>query len=266
MDATATAWNVVYTDSERFGMRELNALWDGTAACVVIDNFYPEASCRAIADNVARLGFKRSYTGDNVDARFSGIAAMEFIGRKDEYFATAPAAEADRRELVGSQPDPINGILHLLANAWPAGARIADDSGRPYFAGIVRFVKNVAHHTDSAARDLPGWSVGQIQSQLACNLYLTEAEAGGELAIWHRHWRPEDEKEYRYDRATKKGYRPEIVQGYPFAVVPPRVGRLILLNALYYHKVLDVIGAAPRLTIASFIGTTDEHSPLILWG
>jgi hypothetical protein len=85
------------------------------------------------------------------------------------------------------------------------------------------------------------------------------------LEIWQRQWREDDERTHRYDRATKKGWHPDVVAGQPSVLVTPRIGRLVLFNPLFYHKVLDVTGASPRLAMSSFVGVVDESSPLLLW-
>jgi hypothetical protein len=155
--------------------------------------------------------------------------------------------------------------MQLLREAWPVGAGIATEREWPYFAGVIRIFKKAVHHTDSAPRDLPGWSIAKIRHQLSWNLYLTTPEQGGAVQIWNRRWCEEDERAYRYDRATKKGYRPEVVGGRPSVVIPPLVGRFVIFNALYYHTVLDVTGEKPRLAMSSFVGVADENSPLVLW-
>jgi hypothetical protein len=252
-------------DRGSFGTTEFHALLNGEVACVVIDDFSSEAVCHAIGENVVRLGFARSYTGDNLEASFTGLAAMEYLGRQEDYLTAVAEANAERRQLLGSQPDPIEDVVQLLRAAWPAGARIATEGDRAYFAGVIRSLKKVPHHTDSARRDLEGWSVAKITRQLSWNLFLTDPDSGGEFEIWSRYWRDDDERDYRYDRATKKGYRPEVVHGHSSVVVSPCTGRLVLFNALYYHTVRDVIGAKPRLAMSSFIGVIDEDSPVALW-
>jgi len=104
-----------------------------------------------------------------------------------------------------------------------------------------------------------------IEHQLSWNLYLTTPVLGGEVQIWDRRWVPSDETEYRYDRATKKGYDPTVVEGFPSAMVEPRVGRFVLFNALYYHTVRDVVGGDCRLAMSSFVGSFNDDRPLLLW-
>jgi hypothetical protein len=270
MQTASEAWEARFVDRDAWGPAAFTSLLTGEAACVAIDDFYAREACRAIAENVLGLGLKRSFTCDNTEASFSGLAAMECVNRREDYLAAVAETNAERRRLLGDQADPMEEVLSLLREAWPAGARIAAEGGRPYFAGVVRIIKKVVHHSDSAPRDLPGWSVAGIKHQLSWNLYLSAPEEGGELQVWRRRWREEDERTYRYPRAAERGYRaegyrPEVVEGWPYVVVPPRAGRLVLFNALYYHKVLDVAGARPRLAMSSFVGVTDEGSPLVLW-
>jgi hypothetical protein len=265
MHTATEGWTVAHLDRDEFGASDVVRLRDGAAAAVVIDHFYDEPACRAISDNVARLGLSRTYTGDNLEASFSGLVATEFLGRKDAYFAAVPQANADRRRLLGDGSDPIEAVIRLLCQAWPPGAGVATESDRPYFAGVIRNLRTVPHHTDFGHRDLEGWAVARTKWQLSWNLYLTLPESGGELEIWQRQWCEEDEREYRYDRETKKGWHPNVVAGQPSVLVTPRVGRLVVLNPLYYHKVVDVTGANPRLAMSSFVGVVDHGSPLLLW-
>jgi hypothetical protein len=270
MQTTSEVWEARFLDPDAWGPAGFQSLLTGEAACVVIDDFYPKDACAAIAENVLRLGLKRSFTVGKTEASFSGLVAMEMANRKAEYLAAVAETNRERRRLLGDQADPMEQVLRLLREAWPAGARIAGEGERPYFAGVIRIINKCVHHTDSARRDLPGWSIAGIKHQLSWNLYLCTPEKGGELQIWRRHWREEDEQAYRYARAAEKGYRaegyrPEVVEGWPYVVVPPRAGRLVLFNTLYYHVVRDVTGAKPRLAMSSFIGVTDESSPLVLW-
>jgi hypothetical protein len=265
MPTASNAWHILNQDREDWGPAPFRSLLAGEVAGVVIDNFYPKEACNAIVDNVQRIGLVRSFSGENTVVRYSGLAAIELANRQEDYLAAVAEANRDRHQLLGDHPDPLKSVLRLLRKAWPAGAQIATERGRPYFAGVIRIFKKGAHHTDSAARDLLGWSVAGIKYQLSWNLYLTIPEQGGAVEIWDRHWREADERAYRYDRATKKGYSPEVVDGCRSALVPPLVGRFVIFNALYYHTVLDVTGERPRLAMSSFVGATDESSPLVLW-
>src|SRR5262249_38897117 len=161
----------------------------------------------------------------------------EMANRKEEYLAAVAEANGERRGLLGDQADPMEQVLRLLREAWPAGAQIAAEGQRPYFAGVIRIINKSVHHTDSARRDLSGRSIAAIKQQLSWNVYLSTPEEGGELQIWRRHWREEDERVYRYARAAERGYRaegyrPEVVKGCPSVVVPARAGRLVLFNTL----------------------------------
>jgi hypothetical protein len=265
MQIATRDWAIVRRGRGQFGESEIAALRDGAMACVIIDAFCPEADCRAIGDNVVQLGLGRTYSGDNLQASFTGLVATEFLDCRETYLTGVAQANVDRRRLLGGQPDPLDAVIRLLGHAWPAGARIATEGDGPYFAGVIRNLRSVPHHTDFGRRDLVGWAVARTRWQLSWNLYLTAPASGGELEIWQRHWREEDEQAYRYDRATKKGWHPDVVAGRPSVAVAPRVGRLVVFNPVYYHKVLDVTGTKPRLAMSSFVGGVDERRPLLLW-
>lgn len=265
MQLTSSTWQSLELGRDEWGPGPLKLLLTGEAACVVIDDFYPRESCAAIAASVRRRGLTRTFAGNNVQASFSGLAAIEMANRQADYLAAVAETNRERLRLLGGQPDPLDAVMQLLRRAWPAGAGIATEGGRPYFAGVIRAFRKAVHHTDSAPRDLAGWSVAGIRHQLSWNLYLAIPERGGEVEIWDRPWREEDEREYRYDRATKKGYNPDVVAGSRSVAVRPQVGRFVIFNAMYYHTVRDVTGEKPRMAMSSFVGVAEQDRRLVLW-
>jgi hypothetical protein len=94
MPAFSDAWQALVLDRRDFGPGVPGSLLAGKAACVVIDIFYPREACSAIAENVRRFGLTRSFTGENTQASFSGLAAIEMVNRQEDYLAAV--AETNR--------------------------------------------------------------------------------------------------------------------------------------------------------------------------
>src|SRR5438552_4143760 len=103
MPTTSEAWQALHLDRHDWGLAPFISLLTGEVACLVFDDFCPREACGAIAENVQRLGLTRSFTGENVEASFSGLAAIEFADRKEEYLAAVDDANRDRRRLLGDQ-------------------------------------------------------------------------------------------------------------------------------------------------------------------
>lgn len=265
MITSSPSWQPLYTSRNAFGSTELNAVMSGEAACIVIDKFYPEEACKAISANVDSWGLTESFSGENVSATYSGRAAIELATRKEDYLANVATAEQKRQRLVGEQQDPMKVVLDILRNAWPGGARIATENGRPYFAGVIRIFSKAVPHNDFAPRDMTGWEVSTIEQQLSWNLFLAAPEEGGEFQIWQRLWVEEDERLYKHDPAKKKGYKEDVVKGCPSVLLEPTLARFILFDARYYHTILDVKGAKQRLAMSSFVGCVNQATPLLLW-
>lgn len=265
MDDQKSQWQPLFVASEHVGLNEFRSLMSGRVACIVIENFYPSDLCDAISQNVGRLGLTDSFSGDNVEARYSGRAAIEMTTEKEGYLSGVAEANRKRLELLGGQEDPLPKVLGLLNKIWPAGASVASENGRPYFAGVIRIFRKAVPHNDYAPRDMQGWTIASIKQQLSWNLYLQAPEEGGEFEIWNRRWVSGDEESYKHDPSVKKGYDDAVVKGYSSSVVEPSQGRFVIFDATNYHTIHDVKGQKQRLAMSSFIGVADESSPLVLW-
>ena len=55
-------------------------------------------------------------------------------------------------------PTPLELVMRLINQAWQPGVKVAEESGKQYFAGIMRAVKRSPLHNDWAPRDFYSWS------------------------------------------------------------------------------------------------------------
>lgn len=258
-------WPALFIEKADFNKEHLQALREQRVSCIVIDDFYPSDACAKIAQAVEQVGFKYSFKAVNVEAYYSGRAAIELAAEKKNYFDGVAEANQQRQQYIGSATDPLEMVIALLQQGWKPGAEIALEGGRPYFAGVIRIFKNGVVHNDYAPRDMVGWTIADINQQLSWNLFLQSPEGGGEFQIWKRYWIPEDEKLYKHDPKTMKGYKDEVVNGCATAVVDPQTGRFVLFDARNYHTIGNVVGNRDRIAMSSFIGIVDESKPLIFW-
>jgi hypothetical protein len=116
-------------------------------------------------------------------------------------------------------------------------------------------------HTDRADWDFPCEETSRFKTQLFLNLYLSQAEAGGDLELWS------------LDVTTKADYdsrrNPEIPYALdrrllpaPDTTITVRPGALVIANASRPHAVTPCSGAGERLSVSGFIGYSGEGEPL----
>lgn len=265
MSAHADIWTQLLVKKEDFSQKHIQALITQQISCIVIDDFYPSDACSQIAHSVDELGFKYSFKAVNVEAYYSGRAAIELAAEKEKYFNGVAEANQQRQQYLGAAENPFNAVIEMMSKAWAAGAEIASEEGRPYFAGVIRIFKNGVVHNDYAPRDMVGWVIANISQQLSWNLFLQSPHNGGEFQIWKRYWTPEDEKLYKHDPKTMKGYKDEVVSNCATSIVEPKTGRFVLFDARNYHTIGNVTGDKNRIAMSSFVGIVDESKPLLFW-
>jgi len=258
-------WRPLFVKKDNFSFAHWQRLASQEAACLVIDDFYPIESCTAISRAVMDSGLQYSFKAQNVEAHYSGRAAIELAREKETYFQGVAEANEHRKSLLGENTNPLDLVIKLLQRIWPPGAQIALEDGESYFAGVIRIFRLGVVHNDFAPRDMRGWHIASIRQQFSWNLFLQTPETGGEFVIWKRYWETNDEPLYKYDSRTMKGYKSEVISNCPSVVVEPKEGRLVLFDSRNYHDVSKVIGERQRLAMSAFIGLIDEHNPLLLW-
>jgi hypothetical protein len=124
----------------------------------------------------------------------------------------------------------------------------------------VRELNNsVLLHTDYAPALPPHWSISEIKSELAWNIYLTDPGEGGECRVYNCPWQPE------YDHhliGETYAYDPMVVEDAPLVALKPMVGRLIIFNSRNLH---DVTAASQsRVAIGGHFGA-HSNGNVICW-
>ncbi|MCU1484382.1 MAG: hypothetical protein JWN67_1128 [Actinomycetia bacterium] len=154
--------------------------------------------------------------------------------------------------------DPLDFVLDFLRRSWDGPVVIAEEGGRPYFAGVLRSIPGgTLPHTDDAARETPDLSIGRTKSQGSLLLYLAMPTAGGSTTVYDK--RPTDD-----DPTYAWGYAQAALAGVGFAGVTATAGDVVLFPSTRIHEVAPVTGVGDRLTFSVFYGP-DEHGRLVVW-
>lgn len=254
-------------DRTEFGEAELSALLDGTCPVLRIKNYFPEATCRRLAETLLQSGIYGRYVNapeiGRVGQAFFECQANEEAARR--YQTESVCWIRQLREAFGPTLTPIDRLRLELDEAWPAGAILGSMSGYKMFAGLARHFVLGAYaepHQDVLHWDAPNSREAQeVVQQIAANIYLTVADQGGELALWDRGLSREE-----YQRLGTPGsyglQRDEI--GPPDIIVQPSAGDLILFDAGKIHSV-EAIRDGDRVTWSAFVGYRGHARPLVVW-
>ena len=237
----------------------LDGLLANHIPAVRIRGFATIAECAAFAAAM-RHGRIKSY-GVETPINYIGMAQYEFRWgtAKRDYFDAVAAANADRDQVFQASFDPMRRLIERTSSVWPQRVAVAEDSGRPYFAGIIRFASaGIALHADYAPFNMPGYSVDAIDSQLAWNLFVEAPTAGGVTTIYNTPWSPKMEPG---QPPQSYGLNARDVAGAETFTYEPAVGDVVIFNGRNPHEVSPGSDGGPgRLQIGSFIGRMPDRT------
>lgn len=250
--------------SQQLEREHLLQLGAGVLGAVQVKNFFDPAACTAIMHNLESC-VMGSYDETLVKPRIPklGPAAFDYYqngGFGQAYWEhTAQSAESRSSLLNGS--DPLDDAVSRIAAAWGSAVRPLTSNGKPMFAGMIREMTNGAGiHFDELVREFPGAADEIPVAQLAFNCHLSMPQAGGELTVFRRRWKPTDEPHrgdaYWYpERLFTEDYSITVLAG---------VGDAIFFDPRNYHRILPRRGAGRRVTLSFFVGLSGAGD-LIIW-
>lgn len=203
------------------------------------------------------------YEGTSPPLGRLGITQYEHHESKHAYLDSAPTATARRSEILSPLSDPVDAVVDAFDAAWDGQVGLAEEGGRPYFAGVFRRGGGggVAIHADWGPRDGPGWAIEQITGQFAWNLFFSSPGEGGELIVYDYPWEPELEE---HARQRFNDYDPKLFESSRRVEVTPQPGVLMVFNSRNAHAVGPSSDGEARVAVGSFIGVTDSGD-LAFW-
>lgn len=250
-----------WTDDFELSRSNLNSLLSNEIGTIRIKNFASLDECESLLSAISDedVDFYQ-----NVDPPIGRIGITQFEANKhnkDWYFENAHRQAAVRNKLFSKSFDPLNRLMKII-NAlcgFDVGIASEDDYGE-YYAGLVREISQSARlHADFAPLDAPGWSIGNVDSQLTWNLFVKAPKVGGECVVYNRLWCQQDEQ---LKSDAHYGYPHNIVSRCESKVIKPEVGELVLFNPRNFHEVM--LASDSRFTVSSFVGKNPEGN-LVFW-
>lgn len=244
----------------------MRSVFSGESLAIVVENYLPDSLCSEVATRLLNAPALAAYEVDPQILR-SSMTLFETQGNQHairDYLNGANARMNETRESFGELASPFDRIRCVLGEIWPPGAGLLRVAGRPSFFGLTRVLKPsgaIEPHQDVLHRDLPDHPEVRMVSQLAMNLYVQPAHAGGELELWD--WRPSDMDVLLHGPAQSYGFARESLPGDPL-VIAPKTGMLVLFDASKVHAVRKTVEGV-RVAMSGFVGYRGEDAPLAMW-
>jgi hypothetical protein len=104
-------------------------------------------------------------------------------------------------------------------------------------------------------------SIADLQDQLSYFMLLNQPEAGGELILYDLEWGDTDDGMLAGNRNIH-----DVIEEYDSMVVPLHAGDMVLFDGgRIWHRVSEVQGMQPRITIGGFVCYAQDHQQIYYW-
>jgi hypothetical protein len=257
---------LLWESADELNPNNFQALLDNKIAGIKVDNLLSAEECFRLIPVLRDFGL-RLYEYE-FEAEGLPPAAHLFephylyeLKSPEEYWPHALQSYALYDQLVQcAEVDPVRRLMEILRRAASRTVEIAQQDGHKYFFTIVRELNHsVLLHTDYAPAIPPYWSISQITSELAWNIYLTDPGEGGECRVYNCPWMPEHD---RFLVGDSYAYDPVVVKDSSLMTFKPAVGQLVIFNSRNLHEV--AAASQSRLSIGGHFGACLDGS-VICW-
>lgn len=238
-------------------------LVSGKTPLVVIRNFYDKKSCQTAVGRIKKLGQAGFQNGK---LRHIGPFLMAHVTDKKKYFEDAAKARTALEDVFDGISNPIQLIYETAASMFPGhSVSLARELQNDYSQAVIRIHekgRSVPVHKDNVGYEGMEYAVSDIDHQLSCVLHLQESESGGDLVMYDRRWTKTDERFRNIDF----GYSSNLVESSRFCRAPGLgAGDLVIINPRYYHRVTEITGDTPRITLGMFLGFYGQDRKIVAW-
>ena len=241
----------------------LEHVLSGKIPVTVIRNFYDEKYCQTIANRVQNQTQNNFQDGK---LRHIGPFLMSYATNKEKYFQESKQSQKIFEKIFYGMENPITQICNSIGNKFPNySVSCAHELKNDYSSAIIRIHekgKSIPIHKDNVRYEGKEYALSNIDDQLSCVLHLQESESGGDLVMYDKQWKKEDERFRNIDF----GYSSRLTESSKFCKMSNfNAGDLVILNPSYYHKVTKIAGDTPRITLGMFLGFYRKDRKIVVW-
>ena len=256
-------WASTAVNTRQENQVDLEHVLLGNIPATVIHNFYDKKYCQTIANRVENHSQNDFQNGK---LRHIGPFLMSYTTSKKKYFEDAKQAQRTFERLFCGIKNPIThihkGIGKMFQNY---SISLAYEFQNDYSPAIIRIHekgKSIPIHKDNVGYEGKEYALSNIDHQLSCVLHLQESEKGGDLVVYNKQWKKEDER----FRNIHFGYSSRLTESSEFCKISNfNAGDLVIMNPSYYHKVTKIMGNTPRITLGMFLGFYRKDCKIVAW-
>ena len=256
-------WELTAVNPSQANEVNLEHVLSGKIPATVIPNFYDEKYCKTIANRV------ENHSQDNFQngkLRHIGPFLMSYATSKKKYFEDAKQSQRTFERIFCGIKNPIMHIYDGIGKMFPDySISLGHELKKDYSPAIIRIhekEKSIPVHKDNVRYEGKEYALSGIDHQISCILHLQESERGGDLVMYNKQWKKEDER----FRNIEFGYLSRLTESSEFCkILNVNAGDLVIMNPSYYHKVTKIAGNTPRITLGMFLGFYKTDCKIVAW-
>ncbi len=256
-------WSPKYCVESEISKKDIESLISGKIPAIIIQNFFKKNQCEEITKKIGTIEHERF---QDKKLKHIGPFLMAYSTRKKSYFESAKKFQKIFNNIFLNQPEPSGKIHSLFKNLFSNySISLAEENKQKYSSLIIRIHENgksIPIHKDNVKYEGTDYNLSEIDYQLSCVLHLQESDDGGDLIIYDKNWKKEDEK----FRQIEFGYSAKLVCTSKFCRISDiKRGDLVIINPNYFHQVTKIQGATPRISLGMFIGISKKKQKIVSW-
>lgn len=256
-------WTSIRVNTPKANKINLKYVLSGKIFATIIRNFYDEKYCQTIANRVENFPHANFQNGK---LRHVGPFLMSHATSKRKYFQEAKQSQVIFEKIFYGIKNPIIQIHNCIGKMFPDySVSLAHELKNNYSSAIIRIHekgKSIPIHKDNVRYEGKEYALSNIDHQLSCILHLQESESGGDLVMYNKQWKREDERFRNIDF----GYSSRLTESSEFCKMSNfNAGDLVILNPSYYHKVTEITGNISRITLGMFLGFNRKERKIVAW-
>jgi len=235
-------------------------LISGQIPAIIIPDVISKSNCEKLCKNI--LGNQNIKSGPGISNKI-GTSLNSHIYEKSKYFSNAQQSNHLIQTIFSDVKSPLFSMQKIITNISQKQISTATENSISYSDGVIRIHQNgdsVHLHRDNSNFEMSEYRVSHLKNQLSAILYLQSPKQGGELIIYQKKWKKEDEKM----RHPEFGYSLDLIKNTPQTSISPQSGNMVILNPKFYHKIESVHGSTQRISLGFFFGEFSK-SRLYSW-
>ncbi len=256
-------WRPKIINKAQVKRASIESVMSGSIPVLIIRGFLDKKSCHTA---VKRINDSKQEGFQGGKSKHIGPFLMSYATKKQKYFEQARKSKNIFKKIFVGIRDPALLIHETINCTLPryslSRASEFQNDYSPYVIRIHEKGRSIPIHKDNIRYEGKEYRLSNVDNQLSCIVHLQESEKGGDLVIYNKQWKKEDEKY----RDINFGYSSDLITSTKSCKISNfKIGDLVIINPSYYHEVTKIKGETPRITLGMFLGIYRKKLEMISW-